>query len=233
LSTTLEQLEPHRFAVATRLDNERAFQRAMRHSRRVRLLRIAIPVAIVLMVAGLILVRWLDPLRVLARLPIDAGKLVISGTKITMQAPKISGYTRDSRRYELSAQSAAQDITNPNVIELRDIRAKVEAQDNNTFDVSATEGAFDRKAGMLTLDRGIVLRSTNGIELQLEQAVIDTATGEIVSKKPVEVRLEQGTLTANEFEIVKAGEVIRFDGGVIVNAKPKPDDPVSRSTEQQ
>ena len=42
------------------------------------------------------LVSWLDPLKVLVRLPIDSGKLVISGTKITMEAPKLSGYTRDS-----------------------------------------------------------------------------------------------------------------------------------------
>ena len=41
------------------------------------------------------LVSWLDPLKVMVKLPIDAGKLVINGTKITMEAPKLSGYTRD------------------------------------------------------------------------------------------------------------------------------------------
>jgi len=233
LSTTIEQMGRHGFVVANRRDNERVFRRAMRHSRRVRLLRAAIPVVLALMVATIFLVRWLDPLRILARLPADAGKLVISGTKITMEAPKISGYTRDSRRYELSARSAAQDITNPNVIELHDIHAKVEAQDNNTFDIAAAEGAFDRKGGLLTLDRGIVLRSTSGIELQLEEAVIDTATGEIVSKKPVEVRLEQGTLTANSLEILKAGEILRFDGGVVVKVPPKPTDAVQQSSGRQ
>ena len=38
---------------------------------------------------------------------------MISGTKLTMQAPKLSGYTRDGRWYELIADSAAQDITKP------------------------------------------------------------------------------------------------------------------------
>ena len=76
----------------------------MRHSRRVRMLRVVLPVAIVLLLGVITLVAWLDPLRILVRLPIDAGNLVISGTKITMEAPKLSGYTRNSRWYELSAQ---------------------------------------------------------------------------------------------------------------------------------
>jgi lipopolysaccharide export system protein LptC len=232
LSTTLEEMEAG-FAVTGRPDSERAFQRAMRHSRRVRMLRVAIPVAIVLIVGASFLLSWLDPLRVFARLPTDVGKLVISGTKITMEAPKISGYTRDSRWYELTARSAAQDITNPNIIELQDIRAKIETEDKSTMDVAATEGSFDRKRGVLTLSRSIMLRSTSGYELHLEEAAIDTATGEIVSKKPVEVRSEQGTLNANRFEIVKAGELIRFDDGVIIKLLAKQTDPGPSSTEQQ
>ena len=217
LSTTLEEMETRGFAVTGRPDSERAFQRAMRHSRRVRMLRVAIPVAIVLIVGTTFLLSWLDPLRVLARLPTDAGKLVISGTKITMEAPKISGYTRDSRWYELTARSAAQDITNPNIVELHDIRAKIEAEDKSTMHVVATEGTFDRKGGVLTLNRSIMLRSTSGYELHLEEAVIDTATGEIVSKKPVEVQMEQGTLNANGLEVIQSGDVVRFNGGVTMN----------------
>ena len=75
---------------------------------------------------------WLDPLKVLVRLPIDAGRLVISGTKITMEAPKLSGYTKDRRWYELTANAAAQDITKPDLIELNEIRAKIEAEDKST-----------------------------------------------------------------------------------------------------
>ena len=38
------------------------------------------------------------------RLPVDASGLVISGTKITMAQPKLSGYTRDSRWYEVTRE---------------------------------------------------------------------------------------------------------------------------------
>jgi lipopolysaccharide export system protein LptC len=230
--SALQETEDHGFAVVGGHSRERAFERARRHSRRVRMLRIAIPVAIVTVLAGLTLLTWLDPLRVLVRLPIDSGKLVISGTKITMQAPKLSGYTRDSRWYEISALSAAQDVTKPDIIELQDVRAMIEADDKNTLRLAAAAGMFDRKTAVLTLARDILLTSTGGYELRLTEAVIDTRSGEIVSDKPVELRMLQGTLNANRLEVVKVGEIIRFAGGVVLDlpaGSTSPQGPAARS----
>ena len=87
---------------------------------------------------------------------------MISGTKMTMEAPKLSGFTRDARRYEVSASAAAQDSTKPDVIELKGMRAMLEMQDKSTCIWWRTNGLFDRKAGMLTLNRDIVLTSPSG-----------------------------------------------------------------------
>jgi lipopolysaccharide export system protein LptC len=184
----------------------------------VRFLRIALPVVIVLTVGTTWLVSWLDPLKVLVRLPIDAGKLVISGTKITMEAPKLSGYTKDRRWYELTASAAAQDITKPDLVELHDVRAKVEAEDkSSTMFLAAKDGLFNRKAGVLTLNNDISLKSSSGYEMKLNEAVVDTATGEVVSNKPVEVITQQATLTADRLEVIRSGEVVRFVGNVVMN----------------
>ena len=48
-----------------------------------------------------------------SELPVDLGKLVVSGTKITMEQPRLSGFTNDARAYEFTADAAAQDITKP------------------------------------------------------------------------------------------------------------------------
>jgi len=215
-TSTLDETKSHGFTRRDRREDARAFRRAARHSRWVRLLRVAIPVAIVLILGTTALVSWLDPLRILVRLPTDSGTLVISGTKITMEAPKISGYTRDSRWYELTARSAAQDITKPNFVELNDVRAKIAAADKSTMSLSATDGTFDRKGGVLTLSRDIKFTSTTGYELRLEEAIVDTGTGEIVSNKPVEVVTQQGTLNANRLEVIKSGEIVRFIGDVVM-----------------
>ena len=231
-ASTLDQMAPRDYVAAGRPDNGQTFRRALRHSRQVRLLRVAIPVALVVLLAGLTLATWLDPLRILYRLPGDAGNLVISGTKITMSQPKLSGYTRDARWYELTARAAAQDITKPDIVELRDIRAKLEMQDKSMMDLSAVDGVFDRKSGLLTLGRDILLTSSSGYEVRLSHALVDTATGNIVSDKPVEVRMQQGTLNANRLEVTSAGEVVRFDGGVAMTLLPATESTEPKAVQQ-
>ena len=44
--------------------------------------------------------------------------------------------------------------------------------------------------------------------------MVDIRKGNVVSEKPVEVEMLQGTLNANRLEIVNSGELVRFDGGV-------------------
>jgi lipopolysaccharide export system protein LptC len=198
----------------SRGDNARAFQAARRHSRMVRILRVAIPLAVVLGFTGIFLVTYLNPLRMLARLPINVGDLVVSGTKITMEQPRLSGFTRDERAYELSADAAKQDLTKPDLIELRNIRAKVQMQDKSTMEMSATAGVYDSKAETLKLDQSILLSSSAGYRGQLSEALIDIRKGYVVSEHPVAVEMLQGKLNASRLEIVDSGDLVRFDGGV-------------------
>ena len=114
-----------------------------------RFLRRSIPIAIALILGATVLVSWIDPLKVLVRFPLDAGSLVIKGTKITMEAPKLSGYTREQRWYEMNAKGATQDVTKPDLIELSEIRAKMETQDKTTFHLSSKDGLYNRKPRMI------------------------------------------------------------------------------------
>src|SRR3954452_21474623 len=91
----------------------KAFRAAARHSRRVRLLRVALPVSIVLMLGIIVGLTFFNPFRILARLPLDPGKVVISGTTVTMESPKVAGFTRDQRAYDLTARAASQDLLKP------------------------------------------------------------------------------------------------------------------------
>jgi len=206
------------FKASDRGDNAPRFRAAARHSRRVRWLRIGIPIAMIIGALVLVLVSWLNPLRILSHLPISIGDVVVSGTKIKMENPKLSGFTRDSRRYDVSAEAAAQDLTRPGIIELQDITAVVEMEENSTMKLSAMIGLFDTKKEMLTLQRDIVVAASN-YEGYLEEATIDTRTGNVVSEKPVKLKMLNGTVDANRFELSQNGEIIRFDKGVVVNLK--------------
>ena len=198
----------------SRGDSERAFRAARRHSRLVRMLRISIPAVVVLGTTVIVLITYFNPLRMLGQLPIDVGSLVVSGSKITMEHPRLSGFTHDARAYELSADAAKQDLTKPDLIELHNLRATVEMQDKATIEMLATTGTYDSKGEMLKLDQNIMLNSSTGYSGHLSEAMIDMRKGYVVSKHPVELQLLQGTLNANRLEIIDSGDLVRFDGGV-------------------
>jgi lipopolysaccharide export system protein LptC len=201
----------------SRGDADRAFRAARRHSRLVRILRIAVPASVVMGLIIVTLITYFNPLRMLAKLPINIDNLVVSGTKVTMEQPRLSGFTSDARAYELIADTAAQDITKPDIVELRNIRAKIEMQDKSSMEMRAVTGIYDAKGETLKLDRDIRLSSSTGYQGHLSEALIDIRKGNVVSERPVELKLLQGTLNANRLEILGSGEVVRFHGGVVMD----------------
>jgi len=192
-------------------DSERAFRDARRHSRRVRTLRIALPAAVLLLLAVFMLWTWLNPMRLLFKIPDIGGDLVISGTKITMQMPRVTGYTRDSRPYELTAKAAAQDLTKPDVVELNDLRAKFQMNDNSTTEVIAQSGQFNSKKEVLELGNDTVVTSTAGYRVNIDKAVIDIKANSLTTDYPVTVDSTQGKLVAQSMQILESGNLVRFE----------------------
>jgi lipopolysaccharide export system protein LptC len=211
-----------------RADGDHVFRSAVRHSRRVRILRLAVPAAVAVFVLGGIGL-WVlaKPLSLLAKLPVDMSSLVVSGTKIMMQQPRMAGFTRDNRRYEMTADAAGQDITKPDLVELHGIRAKMEMKDNDQVETTARDGLYDSKTDLLTLNKDIVVTSTSGYRAWLNEAVVDIKGGKISSQKPVRVTTSAWSVDANSMEVAESGDFMRFDRGVTVvltpQANPKPE----------
>jgi lipopolysaccharide export system protein LptC len=132
-----------------------------------------------------------------------------------MQQPRLEGFTRDARPYQMTAKTAAQDLLKPDNVEMSEIHTKMEMGDKAVVEMSAATGLYHSKADQLILREHIVVTSTAGYEAHLTEAVVDMKSGHIVSDKPVEVKLLNGLLNANRLEI--EGEVIRFDGGVTLD----------------
>ncbi len=222
MTSTIDELGARGLAARSAPDNQQIFLRAKRHSRNVRRLRVAVPTITGVVLAVIMLASWFDPMKILARLPTDSGRLVISGTKITMESPKLSGFTKDSRPYELNARAAAQDITNPDIVELTDLRAKIETKDKLPINVTAVDGVYNRKSGMLKLSRDVLLKTTT-YEVSLIEATVDTGTSHVVSNHPVQVKMLQGVLHSNRLEVTNGGEVVLFEGNVRLNLNALPD----------
>ena len=69
---------------------------------------------------------------------------------------------------------------------------------------------------MFDVRENVVVKSSAGYEGHFSEAAIDMRTGRVVSEKPVEVKLLNGLLKSNRMEIVESGELMRFEGGVVV-----------------
>ncbi|WP_162249460.1 LPS export ABC transporter periplasmic protein LptC [Pseudolabrys sp. Root1462] len=160
----------------------------------------------------------------LQALPVNLDKLVVSGTKITMEKPRLSGFTKDQRPYEFTAEAAAQDLKKPDVVELQNINAKVQMEDKGIMRMTAISGVYDTKKESLKLEQQILLSSDNGYKGRLTEAVVDVRSGDVVSEKPVELEMLQGILNANRMNITNSGDVIRFENGVnmtvMLNGEP-------------
>jgi lipopolysaccharide export system protein LptC len=199
------------------------FAMAARHSRMVRALRVAVPAAVILAMAGVIAVSIFNPFRMLLpKLPLDAGNLVVSGSKITMEAPHLAGYSPDQRPYEVWAKTATQDLTNPDHLDLKKLRAKVLMEDRSTVTLDALNGLMDTKEQLLDLRKDIFLQTSAGYEARLSQAHVDMGKGTVTSDEHVDVKLPNGTLSADKLRIIGGGDIVRFEGNVVMNLDSLP-----------
>jgi lipopolysaccharide export system protein LptC len=199
------------------------YARAKRHSRRVRVLRIAVPAVVAAAMLAIVGISIFNPFRMLAKLPIDISGLAVSGSKITMELPHMAGFMSDQRPYELWAKSATQDVTTPNTVELQELRAKFQTEDNTGVTMDARNGVFDSKEQILDLADDIFVQSSTGYEARLTQANVDLKSGNLSSDQPVGVKLLNGTLDAKRLRITENGALVRFEGGVSMILVP--DDP--------
>jgi lipopolysaccharide export system protein LptC len=218
----------HAWRATAPRDLPRLIRVARRHSARVRVLRLGVPIGAAGAIAVFVLASWFNPLRALPDVPVSVGKLVVSGSKITMEAPKLTGYTQDHRAYNVTAETAAQDVTNPTVLELTGIRAKVELQAKSTMEVTAVAGLYNTKSELLTLTQYVHLITSHGYEGFFTEATIDVRKGLIVSEKPVEVSLPNGKLDAKRMEVADNGALVRFDGGITLVITGEPGSPGQR-----
>ena len=197
---------------------EARFAVAARHSRLVRVLRVAVPAAVALSMAAVVAVSIFNPFRMLMpKLP-SMENLVVSGSKITMESPHLSGYTPDSRPYDLWAKAATQDLTDPDHVELTTLHSKVLMEDKSTIvTLDARTGFFDNKQQTLDLRKDVFLQTATGYEARLSQAFVDMGKGTVNSDERVDVKLTNGTLSADRLRITEGGAVVRFEGNVVMN----------------
>lgn len=207
-----------RYYLRSAEDQARAFDAAWRHTKIVRLLKRTIIFGAAASIIGLAGYTMIDPF---ADVPdnVSISKATLNGSRITMEAPRLSGFRKDGRPYALKARSGVQDVRNPKIIELYDIEADITVDDKNRVKVTAPRGVFDSGGDLMELrtsnpDDTIRIASTSGYVINLKTAEINFKAGTMVSKRDVSVRLTNGTIAANSVKVMDNGKKITFSGKV-------------------
>lgn len=197
----------------------RVHAHAYRHSGRVRQLRRLIP-----LVAGgstvALLAYLFNPFA--AVVPgVSVGAVTLAGSKVKMENPRLSGFRKGNRAYEVTAEAALQDVRKPSQIELQQMRGHIATDDQGGIArLSAASGLFDSAREALDLKNNIRVWTDKGEEARLQTAAIAFKTGAIVSKDPVTVTTAKGTVDADGLDVVENGKVISFIGNVHVHINP-------------
>jgi lipopolysaccharide export system protein LptC len=192
----------------------REHARARRHTRLVRVLRRAIPFGSGLAIVVYLALGALNPLRKI-NAEVTLGPVAVSGTKVTMENPRLTGYRKEGRPYEVTAAAALQDVRKPTLVELKQLRGRLATDDNGgVARIEALSGFFDTAKEHLDLKDDIRLWTEAGQEMRLRSAAVDFKAGTVRSSEPVSVAFPEGTVEAQSLEVADNGKTLSFVGRV-------------------
>ncbi|MDX3926625.1 MAG: LPS export ABC transporter periplasmic protein LptC [Shinella sp.] len=194
-----------------------AYRLATRHSSRVRFLKIALPIVAVLIAtvfAAVSLIRTYMP----ENLDIDSA--TIEDGKLVMRNPAISGRNQQGISYSMRADRALQDMRQPDVITLENIRAKMPVNETIVAEVDATTGVYDRGHNILDMTEPFTIKLNTGLEANFRSAHLDINGGQMSSEEPVSIRSQEASIVAQKLRMTDKGRVVTFEGMVKVNVDP-------------
>lgn len=221
--------ETQTMMVISRDELARRYADAKRHSLIVRFLRFLIPFGSILALSGIIAIAIFDPFRTISS-GLAVASFNLSGSQITMEQPHLRGFKQDMRPYEVNADKALQDLKNPTLLDLSDLKAKVGLADKKTAIIEAIQGLYDSQAEKMTIDRPLNIKS-DAYDVRMQSAKVDFKAGTVFTDQTVRVIMSTGTIDADKMEVIDSGRKIVFSGRV--KTLLQSNDPVSGDKGEQ
>lgn len=205
---------------------------AHRHSKRVRKLKIVLPLIAVVM-AGIATMNILSNAGVGPTLPpLEVPQIVADNLK--MHNPHYQGFNDDGGHYWVKAETAQQDFKTLTAIHLQAITGELTDAKKQKTHLVATRGLFDNKANILELYDSIDVTGDGGLNAKLTRATVRTKEGIITSDRPSTILMGAGTITSNQLTIRQKSKEYTFVDTVRTHMKPKEAPPAAdNQTAQQ
>jgi lipopolysaccharide export system protein LptC len=198
------------------------YVRARRRTRLVGWLKIVLPVIAVIAVIGYFaVIKFMNGIGDVA---ISMSGLNLDAKSLTIDKPRVSGFKGTAQSYDLSAERAIQDLTNPKRVALETISGSFGVQSHASATMAAKSGIYDTDAETLLLKDGVSVQTTTGYEVRLTDAAVDFKQRTLSSGNEVMIKTGEGTLHANSVHVSDGGKKITFGDGVSVTYLPSAGD---------
>ncbi|NTE85067.1 LPS export ABC transporter periplasmic protein LptC [Agrobacterium rubi] len=187
-----------------------AYNMALRHSARVRKLKVILPLGAAIISLSFMAVSlartWMPDEVTLESSKVENGKIV-------MEKPALAGRNNKGFDYSMNAERALQDIASPNLMTLEKVLAAVPMNDI-VAQVVAQEGLFDRTTNRLQMTAPFDINLSNGLQAKFQSANVDLKAGTMDTDKPVSIKTKEGSIDAESLRIADNGKTITFSGQV-------------------
>jgi len=199
--------------------------RTQRYSRRVRLLRIALPViAGLLMVAIFLLIQPNT-----ANMPIKFENAALTNQGVVIQNPVFSDSSENGEPFDLSAATAREDLANPGRVYLDTIRASMTSRDNVLIELVAPKGDMLRAQKKLTLSETnqkggklpVSLATSNGYQMDMRDLNVDFENRSAHTDKEVIGKGPIGRFRADKMVLQPDARLLSFIGDVTIRVNPQ------------
>jgi lipopolysaccharide export system protein LptC len=194
-----------------------AYRLATRHSSRVRFLKVALPVMAVIIAAIFAVV---SIVRTYLPADLQVESATIEDGKIVMRNPAISGRNKDGISYSMKAERALQDMKQPDVLTLENIKAKMPVNESTIAEVVAATGVYDRGRNLLDMTAPFTINLNTGLEAAFRSAHLDIDGGSMATEEPVSIRSREASIVAQSLRMTDKGRVVVFEGKVVVDVDP-------------
>lgn len=204
--------------IVTGLDRTSGMAKARRHTLRVRLLRVALPLSSLALV-GAYTLTVMKTAGVGASLPaLEIPRIIPE--QLAMAKPHYEGFGKDGSNYVLDAKTAQQDTGELTQIRLNEITGTLVQVDKTKTLFSAARGDYNSKTSVLELYDKINVSSDNGFKAELTRATLAAKENTLVSKVPVAVEFTGGSVKSNEMTLRHKAREITFVDNVVARMVP-------------
>jgi lipopolysaccharide export system protein LptC len=185
-----------------------------RRSRLVRVLRVALPAAIVLILAGLAAAVAYNALRP------GAAPAHNSNRPIRLVNPRFVGRDDRGRAFVITAATATRDPQEYEKVYLDRPAVILDEEGPDPIRITAHRGVYHEKSGKLEVSGGVRMTSARAA-FDTASSQFDTKTGELVGSGPVHGSGPLGEIDAKSYGVYGKGDRMVFEGGVHTRLIPK------------